>query len=1391
MDTYRLAMKMRAKANANHNIQNIEEIWSNATIEIKTNLVMTECLMHQLNCSRHQAYQQLSNNKKKLDRLLDKYQPQELEKIWNNFFQSQRHQIHVAFTLKKFLLTNSAQTYPNVIAQTISWFQQKSIPPIFIEELRLYHLQEILNNWVNWEKAKQQLQGPLESLKLVLAHYQHPFPENFFHSATYDPNNPEFTVNQFPHIRLLHEAALLWQQIANQDMFEGLQENKTLSTRRLEQNYLAILFKDWKKQQALDQLFSKKTLGNDTQAIYFNGLAFKHAEGKSFLELLHHPQLEKNPLYKSFNTHERIEVLKKKFDQIGESTQYRIGSLQHSLASTLKRIHYYQHSELSKPFQDVKTLFLAFKQMETQWQHKKNYPIHPRILLALHLAESNNAIVSGNAWQNKVKELLHYLDNKIKHDREAKLILEDPTSETKEQSSWLDELENWSFTVPIIGPLLTVEKGIRHKNLNEIISGTVFLGLDACTLLYEESETIGEIAFSSAKLLKNLLFRERITVDNARFTFKTLKVNADDLFLEDSNLLHNHSPLDLERSIAIPQHAHDLATRVRSGEQGLKWHDYDLVYLHNQDRVVPIKPQGGSFREIDWQTGEINARKQLIFKDKTSEHYFSTAGLRGGAPILEFTEEELKQRFTVEQVNAVFELVTSFTIRNFNDLFASYFLIEQQADVSRFDALEFYHSLYKNSLTFRGIFNFFVDFTSFRDIQNWKILIRNNTQTRTDFTKGTIYIASDAEIANLYYMGTQGIAHSKPEQVYLHEILHALTEAEDPKKITAIAHRGPIVYLTDKILSDVGYVFPQQLMYRRPVSNNKDSFNELELSIRKVRGLVAQENSYLDKQLNKLAPITSQKIFGEALADRYTVKELQSILPSSLSITLLELNFIELYDQSFSANDEATHTKLKQFYLHFYQLNVIFNKLYNQWAAARLKNKDSSRWRFVVDDKVTSLAELPSHKKAHCINDLTHRIHIFNDGTLYLSDRGLIPVERTRQLMHEIVQLLTGLKELPADLALTNRGAVVQLTDKILEETNFNLPKRLVSRTTLADDFVTQAHLKGNWIEAQRAMQLEEQFIKETPELNNSCFPWCKRQGRSIAEHHTEPLANQTTTELLEKNNTRRVKRNIQTLEKNPNEIVKNLTPAIEPLSPSTSAHADRIQHQKCSVQSNKKNLPSFDKAWEQSEVYLTHYEQRQAKQYAIREVKSKPGSITANPLKNRQKQGHCKFKSILDKKHSTQPNKAASHLFKSAITKPLLTQPHDLPNKQFKHDNKHNKMLLAPKVSQAINIPILFQRKETKLSDKQRGITAAVTPKLISEKNTRFHHQNTSNPGISRVTATSDTISSLFLVDTIVRVWTRNPHRPIPPSPHMDKQAERQIQSIMERKAFNNSAFR
>ncbi|MES2141938.1 MAG: pentapeptide repeat-containing protein [Pseudomonadota bacterium] len=130
-------------------------------------------------------------------------------------------------------------------------------------------------------------------------------------------------------------------------------------------------------------------------------------------------------------------------------------------------------------------------------------------------------------------------------------------------------------------------------------------------------------------------------------------------------------------------------------------------------------------------------------------------------------------------------------------------------------------------------------------------------------------------------------------------------------------------------------------------------------------------------------------------------------------------------------------------------------------------------------------------------------------------------------------------------------------------------------------------------------------------------------------------------------------------------------------------------------------------------------------------------------------------------------------------------TSPSDLIKRQ-------KRTIHSSKFSQAINTSIFFQRKETKSTDPYFGVATAAMPELITTKTTRSYYQHITSPDISRVTATNDTNSTLFLLDTAVRYWTRNPHRPMAQqsSPGRDKQVERKIQMLIERKPFNRSGL-
>ncbi|MDQ8040066.1 MAG: hypothetical protein REH83_06640, partial [Rickettsiella sp.] len=1134
------------------------------------------------------AMQSLAANKRILQSLLSLHKKNDLKAIWDGVFFSQQQEIVNILSIKKFIDVNIAASYLEVLNYSLSKLENLVVNSVSVSELRLYHLRDVLNNWINWERSKLQLRDPLQVLNAVMTHYERPFPFVFFQQA--------FDVDLFPNVRFLDEAALVWNQLSKNDIFKGIKENGTLSSYLLEDNYFNALSKVYHKQKIIDKLFLPTKINNSSKVIYFNGLAFKNAQGKHFSDLINCTELESIPEYKNLTFYKQYELLKEKFYQIGESIEYNIGSLFHSLDSTLIRIYYYQVA--AYPFHhNQKTLIDLFKRTEEQWVENKKYPIHPRLLLALHLAESNNVIFSDKDWKVKLKKLFEYLANEfekilltppqfdrvkatvafleskgmslqeinqkryyvidaddpnlsmtyfgtpleqflritdwdgimgrtmyylgvkieprkvlqdaeerfnaqlyqdpwlqnkakdnLKHqsknitfeaiELEAKRIAKEYEVESENHRAWIRGLKTWVSTIPIIGPLYAIEEGIRDKDAIEIISGIFFLSMDAMDFLTAETTP------RSARLS----VRERVTIDATHTTFKKLNLSPADLPLDDRIQLIK-DPFAIEESNVVPSTYQLTAEQVRSGVQGLSWREYPIVHLFDENRVVPVKSEGGAFREINWHTGEVDPKKHLIFKDRETGKYFSsTASLKGGTPdSLPLSEEELRQRLTVKETEEIFNKANEYLTFNFDALFNQCFYTQEYAGASLFNMRQFYKLLYKQSPSFRRIFNRYHEtFVAKGAESQWGIVIESNTKSRADFNTKTIYIASDDEISKIYYLSDQNsFESSRPEQIYLHEILHALTGKTDPIKSIDIRHRGAIVYLTDKILNEAGYIFPQRIMYRRLSKiGGSDDLDKLDFQWEqhrdKGRLLVAQENEYLDNLINRQIPLTEyKKVFGKEISTRYTITELESLW-ERLNIKQpfnIDAIFEERLEKYFTAKNDEIFNGLKSFYTNFYVRSSEFSNLFDVWCSQLKVEEPIQKWYFELDANV-ALEELPIEKQVHCINDLTKKIYIFDDGTLYLTAKGLLPVERTRQLVHEMVQVLTGLKDPPPSIAFKNRGGVVAITDKILEQAKLVFDKRLVYALVKDTDVARQSVLLNNQIETARVVQLEDMLLK-------------------------------------------------------------------------------------------------------------------------------------------------------------------------------------------------------------------------------------------------------------------------------------------------------------------------
>lgn len=1086
-----------------------------------------------------------------------------------------------------------------------------------LEELRLYKLQNNLS-WINLNHLEPFTKEPLLLFKFILSHNNHPFPKQDFWD-----NPSKLDNNLFPeeNLRSFDETALLWNQ---------LQTGKRLNEVANEFNGIFIiselrnLFKkafipSFQKQKIVDQLFSETA--NNSSEIYFDGFALRNAQNYTFAELTQRPELSKIVGYEVLTANEKQAYLQEAFNQRGESTQYPIGSLSHSLASCLIRIFQYQHHRLPPLFSDEQQLITFFKQAEEEWLEKKNYPINLRILVAIHLARSNNIDIEGNDWQEKVKFVLNYLarefkyilaparidqlkfsfdpikaawqvltaygmsdeeiyaprppyqliipngekkrrgdaltdivevplrsdnaldeflkkakidkvppmtngmiikgkriepraeldkkreeyDNQLMTDpwieekakislmaqkiaitpaslaREKKRLIVDYKKAVDNPQQWTKTTNAWLYYVPILGPLETIHDGIKEKEILTVLLGVAFLSLDAWSL------GLSRLMRSFPLAISRLSAREQITANSLSCSLRLFDISSADIARTEPII--NRAPFSFEASPELLEAAKQGVPQLWRDAQGK---DYLLAYLEDEKRIVAVKNQGGYYREIDWETGKVNLKKSLIYKNKDTGRY-TVSSLKGGSPgrydffIDLIPEAELKERPTIkETVMALAKAQDYRNHPNFREKFRLNFIVsEVPASVQDFkieelnkdflDVEEISQQVYLNSPTFRRLFNRFIALSGHKPTP-WSIEIKIGQKCRTDLVNKVIYLDPNIESSEARYLSANSVSQNYSGEVFkrqasvIHELVHAFTNLDDLEslaqaKLLSQAHRGGTVFLTDRILFEAYEPLPERLVYR--AFSEENSVNKEILISRLV-----QENHYLDKLLNDEVPIEEYRLIaGKPSDSRYTIQEMEKITPL-FTQDLQSRNFIDFpsrFIEVFTGEDEELLDEMINFLSPIYEESKTFKQLFDRYSGL----KELTEAVEIVEFK-RNFAEIVFSSKPGAVR-------IIEDDMWYLSAMGPLPIERRRRFLQGVLAVLTGLSSetIAVEKQLLHRSSLVQLVDRVFREAKMEIyfPKRLIAASFLPEENLSQ--LLNNWSTLSRIADLEDRFIEK------------------------------------------------------------------------------------------------------------------------------------------------------------------------------------------------------------------------------------------------------------------------------------------------------------------------
>ncbi|MEA3120589.1 MAG: hypothetical protein QOH33_126, partial [Paraburkholderia sp.] len=241
-----------------------------------------------------------------------------------------------------------------------------------------------LREWVDFEKAKPYSQSPSRLLRAVADHDKRPIPLEF--ELTLDP----FLLEDE---RILDTAAVLFHRLRDATPPKSTPEGDAppMPLAKLRSDFIAALHEDYAKRRVLSALLSPSEQAGQKTPI-FDGFAIRNAQRRTFEELVSLPAVSADPAFAALTADGKRNLLAQKFEQMGESTLYAIGTPEHSLATALLRIQSYRGLPITTKFDSPASLLAAFQAIEKDWRENPSYPsypFNPRLLFAAHLARTD------------------------------------------------------------------------------------------------------------------------------------------------------------------------------------------------------------------------------------------------------------------------------------------------------------------------------------------------------------------------------------------------------------------------------------------------------------------------------------------------------------------------------------------------------------------------------------------------------------------------------------------------------------------------------------------------------------------------------------------------------------------------------------------------------------------------------------------------------------------------------------------------------------------------------------------------------------------------------------------------------------------------------------------
>ncbi|MCY0386940.1 PipA/GogA/GtgA family type III secretion system effector [Robbsia sp. Bb-Pol-6] len=593
--------------------------------------------------------------------------------------------------------------------------------------------------------------------------------------------------------------------------------------------------------------------------------------------------------------------------------------------------------------------------------------------------------------------------------------------------------------LPFAVPAYDIEEGIRLGNQSRALRGAFQFGADvAMTWIGGRIDA----ALAVPEALPALEREERAALAMLHHGATTLgETRPRYLPLSpDTAIERPRGVVPVSDDSLLPLAHRQRAARARNGEivpvslanMPQAW----IVHLRQEDRVLPVGLSGSTVWQLDWEGHAIGVVDDLRL-DGIRETLFDQARSRlPAAPAPPWTMTDGRTVQTMERwLAARSTAAPSRRIPEPREAEAALRGV-LDCDEGNPDARVIVAELraaYRRSETFRLIAD---SATVHATGRRAGLAIAPGTAPHYAPARHRITVPPAAEIAQLEYRGWHGPTRFDARDVWIHEFIHAMTQMHDPEPSLAALHRGPVVYLTDRILYELNRRSPERIAYAPPPPADGAAGGYSE----RIADRVIRENILLDEQL---APKTTMRpetsVLGVPVRERATVDDamrIETMVRASMARQKPRTPFADRLldvvrvDTPDARTPPGAHLRLaRDFVFHareIYEGHAWARGFLDAW----LRREDTKKWTL----RYRSPAQARQDAVPCRVQSPRHRIELsFADTFAYLCPTGLRPYTMRRRVATLLSELAMSSRRPASNIdASVERGATVYIENKLL-----------------------------------------------------------------------------------------------------------------------------------------------------------------------------------------------------------------------------------------------------------------------------------------------------------------------------------------------------------------------